>query len=100
MREEAVLHLYASARIEAMNAQAVSTASRFVERARNYGAEAAARLAQLNDEEQRWNIRLDTYVRADSKSREQLRKTLFTAEEPLRLDAAIELRQQRTARKA
>lgn len=98
-RKAAVLHLDASAQTEAMNAQAVGADSRFVERALNYGAEAATRLAQLDDEAQRWNMRLDQYARADGDSREQLRKTLFTPEETLRLDAAIELRQQRTARK-
>ena len=98
-RTEALLHLNASAQTEAMNAQAMSADSRFVERAQSYGAEAAARLAQLDDEAQRWNTRLDQYAKADSDSREQLSKTLFTAEEALRLDAALALRQQRTARK-
>ncbi len=99
-RKETVLHLDASAQTDAMNAHALSPESRFVERAQNYGAEAAARLAQLDDEAQRWNARLDQYARADADSREQLRKTLFTAKEVLRVDAANEPRQQRSARKS
>ena len=81
-----------------MNAQALSAEFRFAERAQNYGAEAAARLAQLDNESQRWNARLDQYANADSDSRQQLRKTLFSAEEALRLDASVDLRRQRVAR--
>jgi lipase chaperone LimK len=98
-RKEAVAHLDASAQTDAMNAHSVSTELRFVEREQSYGPEAAARLAQLDDETRRWNMLLDQYARASSDTREQLRKSSFTAEEVLRLDAAIELRQQRTARK-
>ena len=94
-RKESVSHLTASAQTEAMIAQALGDDARFVERAQSYGPEAAARLAQLDAETQRWNARMDEYARADGGTREKLRQTLFTAEESLRLDAAIELRRQR-----
>ena len=55
------------------------------------------RLARLDREERDWNARLDQYQQArsagqDSARLDQLRQTLFTPEEQLRLEGALGLR--------
>ena len=62
-----------------------------------YGAEAAGRLAQLDQEERDWNARLDQYQQGlaqdlDANGLQQLRGRLFTPQEQLRIDAALALR--------
>lgn len=98
-RTEALAHLTAAAQTAAFEANAVSEHERHVRRRARHGDAAAAQLAQLDREERDWQHRLDTYLaaqgaRADPQQLQQLRGRLFTAEEQLRVEAALALRSQ------
>ncbi|GKT21976.1 lipase secretion chaperone [Acidovorax sp. SUPP3334] len=63
------------------------------------GAQAAERLAQLDGQEQQWQLRLGQYQAAIGSAAAQgrlaqLRDELFTPQEQLRLNAALALRAQ------
>lgn len=100
-RAEAVAHIAVASQSVAFEAAGVSEHERYAQRRRQYGDAAAQQLAQLDREERDWQARLGEY--AASKSRNdpaqlgRLRQQLFTPEEQLRLDAALALRQARTA---
>ena len=96
-RSESVAHVGAAQQTAAFNAQGADDATRFAQRSATYGAEAAERLARLDREERDWNARLDQYQQArsagqDAARLDQLRQTLFTPEEQLRLEGALGLR--------
>ena len=96
-RSESVAHVGAAQQTAAFNAQRADDATRFAQRSATYGAEAAERLARLDREERDWNARLDQYQQArsagqDAARLDQLRQTLFTPEEQLRLEGALGLR--------
>jgi len=100
-RAEAVAHIDVASQSAAFEAAGVSEHERYNRRRRQYGDAAAQQLAQQDREERDWQARLGEY--AASKSRNdpaqlsRLRQQLFTPEEQLRLDAALALRQARTA---
>lgn len=102
-RAESVAHVAAAQQTAAYDAQGVDDATRFAQRAATHGAEAAGRLARLDQEERAWNARLDQYQQALNQGQEparleQLRHQLFSPEEQLRIDAALALRQNTGAR--
>lgn len=97
-RAHSVVQIGVAAETARYNAQGTSAHVRHAERSALYGEDAARRLAQLDNEEQRWNARLDDYARAEAQAGPaqlaQLRAQHFTPEEQLRLDAALQLRRQ------
>lgn len=102
-RSESVAHVGAAQQTAAFNAEGADDATRFAQRSASYGAEAAERLARLDREERDWNARLDQYQQArsagqDAARLEQLRQTLFTPEEQLRLEGALAARTTPAAR--
>ena len=102
-RSESVAHVGAAQQTAAFNAQGADDATRFAQRSAAYGAEAAERLARLDREERDWNARLDQYQQARSAGQnathlDQLRQTLFTPEEQLRLEGALAARTTPAAR--
>ncbi|RTQ32621.1 lipase chaperone [Variovorax gossypii] len=76
----------------ALEARGASPQERFAERSQQYGHEAAQRLAALDQQEQDWQSRLSRYAAADEATRTQLQAELFTPQEALRLQAALEMR--------
>lgn len=76
----------------ALEARGASPQERFAERSRQYGHETAQRLAALDQQEQDWQSRLSRYAAADEATRTQLQAELFTPQEALRLQAALEMR--------
>lgn len=98
-RAEAVVHVGVAQQTATFNAQGVDDATRQALRTAQHGAEAAQRLARLDQEERDWNARLDQYQQARSSAQDagrlqQLRAQLFSPEEQLRIDAALALRAQ------
>lgn len=97
-RAQAQAALDATAQSAAFEQQGTDDATRLAQRSSAYGAEAAQRLAQLDQQERNWQARLAQYAQAqaqaqgqDSASLQQLRTQLFTPQEQLRLDAALQL---------
>lgn len=98
-RAHSIVQMDVAAETARFNSQGVDARTRHAERSARYGEGAARRLAQLDAEDQQWTTRLDDYARAQAAqaSAEQLaelRARSFTAEEQLRLDAALQLRAQ------
>lgn len=98
-RARSLVQIEVAAQTEDFNARGVDTRSRYAERSKRYGDDAARRLAQTDVEDQQWNARLDDYAQmlAAHVSPEQLaqwRARNFTQQEQLRLDAALALRGQ------
>lgn len=96
-RADAVAHVAVAAQTASFDAQGVSEQARYAHRRNQYGDAAAQQLAQLDREEAQWQQRLSQYAAArDGKATEsqlqQLRQQLFSAEEQLRVEAALELR--------
>jgi lipase chaperone LimK len=96
-RTDAVAHVAVAAQTAAFDAQGVSEQARYAHRRTQYGDAAAQQLAQLDREEAQWQQRLSHYAAArDGKATEshlqQLRQQLFSAEEQLRIEAALALR--------
>ena len=96
-RAEALAHEGVAQQTAAFNAQGVDERTRHAERSTAYGPEAAQRLAQLDREQGDWNSRLDQYQQAlantqDPARLEPLRSRLFSAEEQLRIEAALAAR--------
>ena len=99
-RQTYVAHLAAAEQTAALDARNADGATRHAERSARYGNAAADALARLDGEEQQWQQRLDTYEQAraaqgESLAAQQLRQQLFSAEERLRLDAALAMRASR-----
>jgi len=101
-RAAAVAHVGVAQQSAAFDAQGTNASTRFTARSAQYGAEAAQRLAQLDAQEQQWQLRLGQYQTAvGSAATEtrlaQLRDEIFTPQEQLRLNAALALRAQPTS---
>ncbi len=96
-RAEALAHEGVAQQTAAFHAQGVDERTRYAQRSAAYGPEAAQRLAQLDREQDDWNNRLDQYQQAladkqDPARLEPLRSQLFSAEEQLRIEAALAAR--------
>lgn len=99
LRAESVAHVGVAQQTAAFNAQGVDDPTRHALRSAQHGAQAAQRLAQLDQEERDWNARLDQYQQARSGAQDaarlhQLRAQLFSPEEQLRIEGALALRAQ------
>ncbi len=97
VRAEAVAHIAVAAQTASFDAQGTSAQARHEQRRKQYGDAAAQQLAQLDREEALWQQRLAQYAAArDARATEsqlhQLRQQLFSAEEQLRIEAALALR--------
>ncbi len=95
-RAAAMAHMDAAAQTAAFNAQGVGDVQRHAARSAQFGEQAAHALAQLDREDQQWQIRLAelSQVRAaqGEAAAQALRQQLFTPEELQRVDAALALR--------
>lgn len=94
-RVVAIAHLAVATQTAAYDAQGATDAQRLAERSLLHGEAAAARLAQLDQEERDWQQRLAHYAQAQSGPSDavaHLRDQLFTPAEQLRLEAALALR--------
>jgi len=91
-RTASVAQLAVGEQTAALDARGASPQERFEERSKQYGHEAAQRLAALDQQEQDWQSRLSRYAAADEATRAQLQAELFTPQEALRLQAALEMR--------
>ena len=102
-RSAAVQHLDVQTQTATFDSRNASAAERHTQRSAQYGEPAASRLAQLDGQERLWQNSLDQYAQvtaalpanASAEQRQQLsqlRQKLFTPEEQLRVDAALELR--------
>lgn len=83
----------------AFEAQGASPQERYAQRRAQYGDAAASQLALLDSEEKSWQARLEEYATAQKSGAspaqlEQLGQQLFSAEEQLRIEAALAFRQQ------
>lgn len=98
-RSEAAQHIAVAAQTAAFDASGASEQERHAQRAAQYGETAATQLAQLDREQHDWHARLDAYAaaRAANASAAELaalRQRLFSPQEQLRLDAALQWRAQ------
>ncbi len=96
-RNAATAHMAAAEQTASFNAQNTDERTRHTVRAAQYGEPAAQAMAKLDREEQNWQQRLAQYSEARARQGEgaalqQLRQQLFSAEEQLRIDAALALR--------
>ncbi|WP_295984864.1 lipase secretion chaperone [uncultured Variovorax sp.] len=99
-RIASVAQLAVGEQTAALEARGASPQERFEERSKQYGYEAAQRLAALDQQEQDWQSRLSRYAAADEAARAQLQAELFTPQEALRLQAALEMRAADAKKKA
>jgi len=99
-RVASVAQLAVGEQTAALEARGASPQERFEERSKQYGYEAAQRLATLDRQEQDWQSRLSRYAAADEAARAQLQAELFTPQEALRLQAALEMRLAEQKKKA
>ncbi|MDO5623689.1 MAG: lipase secretion chaperone [Pseudomonadota bacterium] len=99
-------HLALQQQTAQLDAKGASDAERYTAREARFGAPAAQRLAELDQTERQWDARLGQYVQAQAElqastlppAQQQaqlraLRQQLFNAQEQLRLDGALALRQ-------
>lgn len=100
-RADAMQGQAAVAQTAAYDTQGTDAGQRFVERKSQWGSAAAERLAQLDDEQAGWQLRLDRYAEAERRQQagqlsaaelNGLRSQLFTPQEQLRLSGALALR--------
>lgn len=96
-RSDALAHEAVAAQTAAFDRQGSSAQQRHAQRRSEHGDAAADRLGQLDTEERHWHARLDAYTgarqaHAGPAQLEQLAQQLFSAEERLRVDAALSLR--------
>ena len=101
-RAASLAHETVAAQTAAFDSQGASAQDRYAQRREQYGDAAARQLAQLDSEEKAWQARLNDYENAAKSNAspaqlEQLQKQWFSAEEQLRIDAALAIRQQRQA---
>lgn len=102
-RQAATAHLAAAAQTAAFDAQHTDIYQRHAARSAAYGQAAAHALARLDREERQWQQRLDLYRQAgdgDPVAVQQLRQQPLSAQERLRVDAALALRQLQAAASA
>ena len=96
-RSAATAHIAAAQQTATFNTQNTDERTRHAQRSAQYGEPAAQAMAQLDREDQNWQQRLAQYSQArtqqgDGAALQQLRQQLFTAQEQLRIDAALALR--------
>ncbi len=96
-RGQATAHMGVAAHTAALNASSTSDADRYAQRRAQYGDAAATQLAQNDREDRDWQARLNDYARAQAEkaSPEQLQRLsqqLFSAQEQLRVEAALAAR--------
>ncbi len=96
-RTQATLHLAVAAQTAALDAQGASDLQRYSQRQAQYGDAAAQQLAQVDREERDWQARLTQYATAQAgktstDALQQLRQQLFSANEQMRLEGALALR--------
>lgn len=96
-RADSIAHVAVAAQTAAFEVQGASEHERHALRRAQYGDAAALQLAQLDREERDWQARLSHYAGAkergtDGVQLEQVRQLLFSAQEQLRIDAALALR--------
>jgi lipase chaperone LimK len=99
-RADSLAHEAVAAQTADFESQHASPQERYAQRRAQHGDDAALQLAQLDTEERDWQTRLDQYASAKASSAspaqlEQLERQLFSANEQLRLEAALTIRQQR-----
>lgn len=104
-RAEAVAHLGVQSQTAVFESAGASAPERFAQRSAQYGAEAATRLSQLDTDNLQWQNSLDQYAQAraglgassptteQSQALVQLRQKLFTAEQQLRVEAGLLVRE-------
>lgn len=96
VRREAVQHEVVAAQTAAFEAGQVAEHERYQQRRAQFGEAAAQQLAQLDREERDWQARLTQYASAKAAGNEAavqaLKQQLFSAQEQLRIDAALALR--------
>ena len=100
-RNQATAHLSVAEQTAALDARGASDIERFTQRRAQYGDEAATQLAQLDREDRDWQSRLNNYASAQAKKAspeqlQQLSQQLFSAQEQLRVEAALAARPQAT----
>ncbi len=98
-RDQATAHMTVAAQTAALQATGASEMERFTQRRAQYGDAAATQLAQLDREERDWQARLTDYAsaqagKASPEQLQQLSQQLFSAQEQLRIEAALAARQQ------
>lgn len=97
VRREAVQHEVVAAQTAAFDAGNVADHERYQQRRAQFGEAAAQQLAQLDREERDWQARLTQYASAKAAGNEAalqaLRQQLFSAQEQMRIDAALALRE-------
>lgn len=104
-RDQATAHISVAAQTAALDASNASDIERFTQRRAQYGDVAATQLAQLDREDRDWQARLSDYADAQAKKAspeqlQQLSQQLFSAQEQLRVEAALAMRQQTQALEA
>lgn len=98
VRADAVAHVAVAAQTAAFDASGASEQERHAQRRAQYGDAAAQQLAQMDREEKDWQSRLSEYAAAQARSPgvsqlQQLRDQLFSAQEQLRIEGALAVRQ-------
>jgi lipase chaperone LimK len=101
-RANAVAHVAVAAQTAVFDAQGTSDSERYAQRRAQHGDAAAQQLAQLDREERDWQARLNDYAgakasHASPEQLQQLRQQLFSAQEQLRIEAALAARPQPAA---
>ncbi len=91
-RRESVAHLDIEKQTQDFEARHASAEERMAARTEAHGAEAAQRLAQLDERRQDWDDRLSRYAQAPEAQREALAAQLFNESERLRLEGALAMR--------
>lgn len=101
-RAESLAHEAVAVQTAAFDSQGATAQDRHAQRREQYGDAAAQQLARLDSEEKDWQTRLNAYADARKNGAnpaqlEQLQRQLFSAEEQLRIEAALVIRQQQQA---
>ena len=96
-RDQATAHVTVAAQTAALIASGATEVDRFAQRRAQYGEAAATQLAQNDNEDRDWQARLSSYANAQAEkaSPEQLQRLsqqLFSAQEQLRVEAALAAR--------
>ena len=96
-RDQATAHLNVAAQTAALNATGATDADRFAQRRAQYGEAAATQLAENDKQDRDWQDRLNRYAsaqaeKANPEQLERLSQQLFSAQEQLRVEAALATR--------